>query len=77
MRLLSRLNRLSLAKSVVGLAVIFLGGDNRRPPYVPEIMRISKLSTLNFQLNAMRLFPVTCVVVRSVDVADLQTGIVL
>ena len=37
-RLLSRLNRLSLAKSVVGLAVIFLGGDNRRPPYVPLII---------------------------------------
>jgi len=29
-----------LAKSVVGLAVIFLGGDNRRPPYVPDIILI-------------------------------------
>ena len=40
-RLLSRLNRLSFAKSVVGLAVIFLGGDIRRPPYIPEIILIT------------------------------------
>ena len=40
-RLLSRLNKLSLAKSVVGLAVIFLGGDKRRPPYMPLIIRMA------------------------------------
>ena len=40
-RLFKRLNRLSLAKSVVGRAVIFLGGDNRRPLYLPLIIRIT------------------------------------
>ena len=39
-RLLRRLKRLSLAKSVVGLAVIFLGGDNRRPLYFPLMILI-------------------------------------
>ena len=39
-RILKLGNKLSLAKSVVGLAVIFLGGANRRPPYLPLMIRM-------------------------------------
>ena len=50
-RLVRRLNKLSFAKSVVGRAVIFLGGINRRPLNIPEIILIS----LSYRLIAYSL----------------------
>ena len=70
MRFCRRLNRDSLAKSVVGLAEIFLGGDKRLPLYSPEIILITYTVTVT-------LLPVTGIVVRCENIAHLQTGMVL
>ena len=60
-RLVRRLNKLSFAKSVVGRAVIFLGGINRRPLNVPEIILIIFLPYRLFALSplAYNLSPIT------------------